>query len=382
MCLSLLGSTCMKKGSNDDQPRTAEKLRFASYNVSMFRKAEGGLVDDLKDGENASIKNVAEVIQTVRPDFLALMEFDFDAEGKGLQLFRDNYLSIDQNGKKAIDYPYAYAVPSNTGTIADVDLDSDGNISLPADAYGFGNFPGQYAFAMLSKYPLKTEALRSFQTLKWTDLEDASLPKNSDGSNFYSDEALSVFRLSSKNHIDMPIELPDGRIIHALLSHPTPPVFDGAEDRNGLRNHDEIKLLADYISNAAYLSDDQGGSGGLDSEDFFVIMGDLNADPNDGDSAMQAIHQLLAHPRVNQAVTFGEHIPASKGGLAHSQRNGDKGDPQFDTSFFGLRIDYVLPSENLSVLDSAVFWPDPTDNLAHLTSASDHLLVWVDFKLP
>jgi len=33
-----------------------------------------------------------------------------------------------------------------------------------------------------------------------------------------------------------------GQVIHILASHPTPPVFDGVEDRNGRRNHDEIRL--------------------------------------------------------------------------------------------------------------------------------------------
>ena len=36
--------------------------------------------------------------------------------------------------------------------------------------------------------------------------------------------------------------------VHVLASHPTPPTFDGAEDRNGRRNHDEIRFWADYVS--------------------------------------------------------------------------------------------------------------------------------------
>ena len=34
--------------------------------------------------------------------------------------------------------------------------------------------------------------------------------------------------------------------VHFLVSHPTPPVFDGPEDRNGPRNYDEIRFWADY----------------------------------------------------------------------------------------------------------------------------------------
>jgi hypothetical protein len=51
-----------------------------------------------------------------------------------------------------------------------------------------------------------------------------------------------------------------GKTIHVLASHPTPPTFDGAEDRNGKRNHDEIRFWRDYISEKTsnYIYDDKG----------------------------------------------------------------------------------------------------------------------------
>lgn len=357
-----------------------ETIRFVSYNVSMFRKAEGQLATDLTDPQNTQIKKIAEIIQHLRPDVLTLMEFDYDESGQSLNLFRENFLEVDQNGTESIEYPYAYAAPSNTGVIAEVDFDGNGSINLPNDAYGFGQFPGQYAFALLSKYPIQESALRTFRNMLWTDMPDAKLPLNADGSNYYSDDALEHFRLSSKNHVDLPIEFPDGRTIHALLAHPTPPVFDGAEDRNGKRNHDEIRLFADYIDGAEYLVDDQGQMGGLSSGENFVIMGDMNADPVDGDSADAAILQLLDSPHVNAAVATGDLIPSSIGGQVHNQSPGHQGNPAFDTSFFGLRIDYVLPSKDLEVINSGVFWPDPSDPLVFLIDQSDHLPVWVDLK--
>lgn len=62
-----------------------------------------------------------------------------------------------------------------------------------------------------------------------------------------------MLRLSSKSHWDVPINIPlDAEAsvtkrVHMLLHHPTPPAFDGAEGRNHLRNHDEIRLFADYV---------------------------------------------------------------------------------------------------------------------------------------
>jgi hypothetical protein len=60
-----------------------------------------------------------------------------------------------------------------------------------------------------------------------------------------------VLRLSSKSHWDVPIDIPLGdgvtKRVHMLLHHPTPPAFDGEEGRNLRRNHDEIRLFADYV---------------------------------------------------------------------------------------------------------------------------------------
>jgi len=372
------GSTDGLDDGTDDGGTFADTIRFASYNVSMFGNTEGEIAQQLSFGTVPKFARIAEVIKIVAPDVLALMEFDYDETGESLNNFNNNYLAQGDNG---IEYPYAYQVPSNTGLLSDTDIDGNGNISLPGDAYGFGTFNGQYAFALLSKYPIDIANLRSFQTFLWKDMPDALLPENADGSSYYSNEVMDVFRLSSKNHIDLPIEMPNGHTVHAILAHPTPPVFDGAEDRNGKRNHDEIRLLADYVVGANYLIDDNGQSGGLATGESFVIMGDLNADPYDGDSANDAILQLLDHPNINPAVCLGDMIASSNGGAEHNQSSGDTGDPSHDTSFFGLRIDYALPSNNLTVTNTGVFWPSSTEEnhfLIEDEAASDHLLVWVD----
>ena len=47
--------------------------------------------------------------------------------------------------------------------------------------------------------------------------------------------------------------------MHVLVSHPTPPTFDGPEDRNGLRNADEIAFWKQYVAVATpALVDDAG----------------------------------------------------------------------------------------------------------------------------
>lgn len=362
-------------------------VRFASFNISFNRKTEGQLKTSLATGKGLSFSRVAEIIQRIKPDVILLNEFDYDAAGQGIADFQKKFLAVGQHQQQPIAFEHVYFAPVNTGVDSGVDLDGDGELGSPADAFGYGVFPGQYAMAVLSKYPIETKKVRTFQKFLWKDMPGAVWPVDPDtGAAFYSGPAVDVFRLSSKSHWDVPIDV-DGKIIHLLASHPTPPAFDGPEDRNGRRNHDEIRLFADYIGNQCdYLYDDDGKKGGLAAGSHFVIVGDQNADPNDGDSFNGAANLLIKHPLVNASFT-----PRSTGGAAHSKAQGGLndshvGDPLEDTADFGdhnvgnLRIDYCLPSKSLTVTASGVFWPAPGDDGADLNRATDHRLVWIDVE--
>jgi phosphodiesterase/alkaline phosphatase D-like protein len=305
---------------------------------------------------------------------------------------------LSQNGVDPVEYPYVYLAPSNTGIPSGFDFDNDGNTDGPGDAYGFGFFPGQFAMVLLSKYPIVEEEIRTFQNFLWQDMPGALLPDNPETSqpqDYYSPEELEVFRLSSKSHWDVPINV-NGEIIHVLASHPTPPAFDGPEGRNRTRNHDEIRFWADYITpgEADYIYDDNGEIGGLTAGSRFVIMGDKNADPFDGGSIPGAIQQVLENPLVNVSQT-----PASLGGVEAAIIQGEAntqhlGNPALDTADFSddnvgnLRADYVLPSANLEIEETAVFWPTSDDPLYDLTGngfpviSSDHRLVYADVNIP
>ena len=333
-------------------------FRFATFNAALNRTEATKLITDLSTPDNQQAKSVAEIIQRVNPDVLALQEFDYDEEGKALKLFQDNYLLHSQNGAQAIQFEYTYIVPSNTGIPSGLDLDQDGKTDGPADAFGFGEHPGQYAFVILSKYPIHKDKIRTFQHFLWKDMPDAKLPKMpTTGESWYSTAALDILRLSSKNHIDVPIELPIG-IIHIIVAHPTPPIFEGDDHHNSLRNFDEIRLLADYITpkKGDYLYDDKGQQGGLTAT-HFIIMGDMNADPTKGNSHENAINQLIKHENIH-------HIPAT------------------NTTSWGLRVDYVLPSKSLKVQTSGVFLPMSSHPLYSLVkTSSDHRLVWADIAI-
>ncbi|MEO1560504.1 MAG: endonuclease/exonuclease/phosphatase family protein, partial [Cyanobacteria bacterium J06632_19] len=344
-------------------------VRFATFNASLNRSNAGELITDLSTPDNEQAKAVAEIIQRNNPDVLLLNEFDYDENGEAITNFKNNYLEVSQNGVDAVEYPFVYLAPSNTGIPSGFDFDNNGSVGGGNDAFGFGFFPGQFGMVLLSKYPILEEEVRTFQNFLWKDMPGALLPDDvntAEPSDWYSEEELEVFRLSSKSHWDIPVNV-NGEIIHVLASHPTPPVFDGEEDRNGKRNHDEIRFWSDYVTpgEGNYIYDDNGETGSLNSGAKFVIMGDQNADPNDGDSTNNAILQLLDNPQINTAVT-----PSSQGGIDAANRQGlnnltQTGNPGFDTADFAeenfggpgnLRADYVLPSNNLDIKEAGVFW--------------------------
>ncbi|MGI9519211.1 MAG: endonuclease/exonuclease/phosphatase family protein [Pirellulaceae bacterium] len=365
-----------------------QPIRIASFNVALNRKQPGALVDELAEGDAAAAKKIAEVIQRVRPHVLFLNEVDHDDQGRALQLLRDQYLAVGQNGQAGIEYPHSFVAGVNTGVDSGIDLNRDGKTGEPEDAIGYGAFPGQYGMAVLSQFPIDEEAIRTFQKFLWKDMPDALLPVDpATGKGYYDEPALQVLRLSSKSHWDVPVQIGE-HTVHLIGSHPTPPVFDGPEDRNGRRNHDEIRLVADYIGGQAdYLYDDKGETGGLESGSLFVIVGDLNADPQDGDSANGAARQLTENPGINHSKT-----PASQGAAEAAQSSGEKnvehsGDPAQDTGDFNdkftgnLRIDYCLPALGLEIADCGVFWPADDEDGHELNDASDHHLVWIDVIL-
>jgi hypothetical protein len=374
------------------------EVRVATFNASLNRNAEGQLIEHLSTPGNAQAATVAEIIQRVRPDLLLINEFDFDEDGTAARLFQHNYLSVPHNGAAAIEYPYRFVAPSNTGIPSGFDLNNDGTVGGPDDAFGFGFFPGQFGMAVYSMHPIVLDDVRTFQTFRWADMPGALLPDDPATpapADWFTDAELDAVRLSSKSHWDLPIDI-DGRVVHFLVSHPTPPVFDGPEDRNGRRNHDEIRFWADYVRPgraSAYIYDDAGQQGGLAPGARFVIAGDQNADPLDGDSVPGAAQLLLEHPRVNTSVT-----PSSDGAVDAAARQGGanlthRGDPAFDTADFAdstpgnLRVDYVLPSRPLRIVDAAVFWPTADDPLFRLVGdfpfpSSDHRLTWIDVTVP
>ncbi|MFQ2044533.1 endonuclease/exonuclease/phosphatase family protein [Aeromonas veronii] len=433
--------------SDNDSKAADPMIRFATFNLSFDRTAAGMLTGELaltrteqdallarlaegslsgatetKAKNVQQIRNVAEIIQRTRPDVFLLNEFDNDGKGEStadLKAFNDNYLAHAQHAEvTAISYPVMQNFATNTGLMSGYDLNLDGKVnSGPDDAWGFGNYHGQYAFAVMSKYPIDTKQIRTFQNFKWKDMpgeqnpviDDCNNPKvkipasRQCGDAWYSDAAWQQYPLSSKNHADVPVRIKTEKgeeVIHFLISHPTPPIFANAARHTVKHNRAEIAFWNDYVKGLNYMTDDKGTKGGLAKNAKFVIAGDLNADPLTGDGDLTAIQDLLNNPLMNQAITNGTLIPVSEGGPEClikgycKQSNKNRPNPERITNSSGLQLDHVIPSANLNAVKSGIYWPASFEAGYHLVYgvfngtpdvakkvSSDHRMIWVDLNL-
>lgn len=397
LLLVLLPVACAPEAA--DEPNV---LRVMTMNLEDVRTA------DLLQPDHPRLRRAAAVIQRLRPDIVLLNEIAYDepgvagapeGEGPGWngRRFAETFLGVPQGEGLGRASYHAFMAPSNTGMSSGFDLNRNGTAvtgwpapppaeadGSPArqtpegraygdDSWGFGTFPGQYAMAVLVRadHMILTDSVRTFRTFRWADLPGALRPVDPEtGAPWYDDEVWSRFPLSSKSHWDVPVQTVQGSVVHVLASHPTPPGFDGPERRNKLRNHDEIRFWSAYLDDEPFVVDDAGRRGGLPAGASFVLLGDLNADPDEGNAVDDPVGTwLLSDPRVN-----GSFVPEadSAGRAAFPDLDPD------DTARWGLRVDYVLPSTDLPVVDGGVDRPRDPDAPA----VSDHFPVWIDVVLP
>ena len=345
-------------------PAPAEPLRVATYNTELSRRGPGILLGDALSERDDQVEAVARVIAETAPDIIVLQGIDWDMQNATLSALAGR---VAAHGHPL---PHAFAAQPNAGMRTGLDHDGDGRTTGWRDAQGFGRFTGAGGMAVLSRFPVRGEAVRDFSTLLWADLPGADLPVVN-GDLFPNPQIYDVQRLSSVAHWDVLIDGPDGPL-HLLTWHATPPVFDGPEDRNGRRNADEAALWVHYLNNALPTPAPDGP---------LIVLGDANLDPEDGDGKRWAVDALLNHPRLTPAA------PRSAGGVAAANA-GHRGDPALDTADWddegpgNLRVSYVLPSRDFRVLNSGVVWPAPGEDGAELVAtASRHRLVWVDLEL-
>lgn len=334
---------------------SAEPLRIATYHTELERDGPGLLLRDLVRGDDPQINAVISVLVAVSPQIVALQGFDYDFTGQAATVFANRLRDA------GLDYQYMYASRPNTGMPTGLDMDGDGRRAGPRDAQGYGEFSGQGGMVVFSRYPILEEEVKDFSHMLWKDFPDALLPEVG-GTPFPSPEAQAIQRLSTTGHWVVPVDVPGVGRIDLMTMHAGPPVFDGTEDRNGKRNHDEIVFWMTYLD----------GAFGPVPQDKFILLGSFNQDPNEGEGRKEAIRRLLQDSRLQDPV------PTSPGSTAST---GDPDDTvDLDDPVPGnLRVDYVLPSSDWTVVGEGVHWPASAPG-AIAATASRHRLVWVDLQ--
>lgn len=328
-------------------PVSAETIRVATFDTELQRRGPGLLLRDIQRGADPQVVAVIEVIAHTAPDILVLQGIDWDYDNQTLKALEARLAQAGQ------PYPHLFSARPNSGVETGLDMDGDGRLAEASDAQGYGVFTGQGGVAILSRFPILTDEIQDFSDLLWRDLPGALLPQHPDGSAFPSAEAQAMQRLSSTVHWVVPVAMPDGPPLTLLTFRATPPVFDGPEDRNGRRNHDEIAFWQHYLA----------GEFGPAPTGRYVLAGNANLDPVAGQGRHDAIRSLLGGPLFQDPEPQG---PVAAQDTVDWPRVGR------------MRVDYVLPSPDLSVTGSGVYWPAPDQPG---WGASRHRLVWIDLRL-
>ncbi len=333
-------------------PAAADALRIAVYDAPLSRPGPGLLLRDLARAPlPADIDSTLATITALNADVLLLTGIDADHGGESLAALASHLAA------RGVVYPYRLVPPSNRGLASGQDLDGDGRLGGPGDAQGWGAFRGAGGMALLSRLPILSDGLRDFSALLWRDLPGAILPRLPGGAPFPSEKAQAMQRLSSGGHWEVPLALAPGQVLHLLASHASPPVFDGPEDANGLRNRDELRFWQLFL-------DGWAPDGGPGARAPFVLAGRFNLDPERGEGWREALSALLS----NRQLTDPRPGDGSgDGAAAHDTWRRAGGG--------GLRLDYLLPSADLRVLDSGVLAHGPA-------TAAQSRPVWLDLALP
>ncbi|MGI3170276.1 endonuclease/exonuclease/phosphatase family protein [Pseudooceanicola sp. C21-150M6] len=288
----------------------------------MRPEGPGLLLRDLLRGTPRT-EGIARVIAAARANIVILAGLDFDAEHRTLHALADRIA-----GANGPAYAHIAAPRSNSGLPTGLDLNENGRTGEPADAQGYGRYEGQSSLAILSQWPLR--GITDHNALLWSDLP-GSLFIDAAGRTGPEATAHGLQRLSSTTHAEAIVDTGDAALT-LLIFQAAPPVFDGPEDRNGRRNHDEIAFWRHRLA----------GLFGPPPDPPFVIAGVANLDPEHGEGRKDAIRDLLAHSAVQDPPDLAG--PTADFGTPGAGR---------------LRTDYLLPSAGLTLRSAKLSEIDP-----------------------
>ncbi len=283
------------------------------------------MLRDITSGKDKDIEAALDVLVRLRADVILLTSFDYDLDELALTALRER---LTDHG---MAYDYQLTSAPNSGVPTGLDLDGDGRLGGPRDAQGYGQFIGQGGMAILSRHHLELE--RDLTSVLWAELDGTRMLPD--------DPGRSIQRLSSTGHWIVSVHTKRGDF-QLLCFAATPPVFDGPEDRNGRRNHDELAIWRHVLA---------GHFGEFPNQP--ILIGNANLDPSRGDGMRDAMAHFLSDPFW--------HDPLPDSATAHWDSTGP------------MRVSYVLPSRGFRIMDAGVLAKEDVDHV--------HLPVWVDIGL-
>jgi 3-phytase len=240
---------------------------------------------------------------------------------------------------------------------------------------GWGEFRGRFNTAILSRYPILLDQVRIISDVPWDALPENHIAK------MKAETGIDVppgFPIFEKGLNIVPVQVND-EVLHLVLLHTVSPAFDPI---NPYRNYDELRALV------MFLDGQLPGVEPLPPDAKFMIVGDLNADPDDGDGLPGAIQQVLDHPSVIAVFGAGAGTKGNNGQY-NTYLSGcgldDGSIVQNPTQKFQLQLDYLLPSTNLGEpLETFLFFPDfqtEREDFDLACRASDHRFAYTDIQL-
>lgn len=374
------GPTTTVDAGGDAGPST---LRVGQFNLKELA------TDKLVTDSNLQVDSAAEIIGRFAPDFVNINEIQFDLAntpktglpGAPTSTKPPSFDHGAQNAQRLADriaaksgvtYSEIIHFFGNSGTYWKGENPSN------SDSFtlrGWGEWPGRFNTAILSKHPILKDEARVINDFHWSDLPDNMLAQMKKDTGL---ELPTGFPLFEKSLNLVPIDV-HGQKIWLVLLHPTAPVYDPI---NKYRNHDELHALQLFLERKL------PGVDPLPDGAKFIVIGDFNADPDgDGDGVPGAIAQIIDLPSLNARPFPTGAGNAGKAPTENTYLGGcgdtDGGLPADPSKSLQLHLDYILPSVTTgSIAGGAVFLPErgsPDFPLA--CHASDHMFTYVDIKM-
>ena len=360
-------------------------VRFATFNASLNRARRGPAASPTcRRPTTPRPATVAEIIQRVRPDVLLINEFDFDADGTALRLFQQQLpVRRRTTAPRRSATRYRFIAPSNTGIPSGFDLNNYGtSIGGPGRRLRLRRLPGPVRHGRLlaatrstptTSGPSSTSSGRTCRarccpTTRPPRRRPTGTPPRSWPSSRCRPRATGTCRSRSAAR-------------PSTSWSATPPRRCSTVPRTATarRNHDEIRLWADYVTPGAerlHLRRRRQARRARARGAAFVIAGRPELRPA----------RRRQHPRLDPAAAgqpAGQHHrhPDQRRGRSEQAEAAGRGrtsptesDPRVRHRRLrrqlpgpgNLRADYVLPSSDLRIRNSGIFWPTVDDPFFYL----------------